>query len=92
MTNFIYIYLIYKTGINSLGDYMTTYRLTLTPALRNVSAEGAMDTSILNGVSVQRTGYIDVFNSSGKRKIVEVVDGASFTDTPTTLADESFIE
>lgn len=70
---------------------MTQYRLKLTPALRNVSAEGAMDTSIVNGVSIQRTGYLDVFNSTN-RKIVESVDGATFDDTIDTFADQSFVE
>lgn len=59
---------------------MADYRLKLTPTLVHMGTEGYLDTSILNGVSYQRTGYIDVYNSSN-RKIVEVVDGETFNDT-----------
>lgn len=69
---------------------MTTYTLVLTPELRNLATEGSLDTSLLNGVSLQRTGYIEVYNGSN-RKIVEVMDGESFNDTMQTLSSLSFI-
>jgi hypothetical protein len=69
---------------------MTTYTLDLSPALVNMSTEGGLDTAILNGNSIQRTGYIEVKNGAN-RKIVEVRDGDSFNDTMETLADLSFI-
>ena len=69
---------------------MTTYTLKLTPALRNFSTEGGLDTAILNGVSLQRTAYIDVYNGT-TRRIVEVRDGQSFNDTMQTLVDLDFI-
>jgi hypothetical protein len=59
---------------------MTTYTLNLTPAQVNFASEGSMDTSVVDGVSIQRTGYIEVENS-GDRKIAVVVDGETFTDT-----------
>lgn len=69
---------------------MTTYTLDLTPALRNLSTEGGLDTSLLNGVSLQRSGYIEVHNGAN-RKIVEVMDGGTFNDTMETLSGFSFI-
>jgi hypothetical protein len=69
---------------------MTTYTLKLTPDLRNLSTEGGLDTSVSSGVSAQRTGYIEV-NSGNNRKIVEVKDGETFTDTMQTITDFGFI-
>jgi hypothetical protein len=69
---------------------MASYTFDLTPALRNMSTEGGLDTSLLNGVSLQRTGYLEVYNSSN-RKIVVVNDGETFTDTMQTLSDLSFV-
>lgn len=70
---------------------MATYTLNLTPALRNLSTEGGLDTAInSNGNSIQRTGYIEVYNNND-RKIVQVADGASFTDTMQVITDFPFI-
>lgn len=69
---------------------MTTYTLSLTPALRNFTTEGGLDTAILNGVSIQRTGYVDVYNGAD-RKIVQVADGESFDDVMQTLSDLGFV-
>jgi hypothetical protein len=67
---------------------MASYTLDLSPVLVNMASEGSMDTSLLNGVSLQRTGYIEVVNS-GNRKVVVVGDGDTFTDTMQTLTDLS---
>lgn len=61
---------------------MATYTLNLTPALRNLATEGSLDTSVLAGVSLQRTGYVETVDSSGGRKVSEMNDGDSFTDVP----------
>lgn len=64
-----------------------TYTLQLTPALRNLGTEGSLDTSVLNGVSLQRTGYIETVNGDLERKVSEMFDGEDFTDVvqvPTT--------
>jgi nitrate reductase NapAB chaperone NapD len=45
---------------------------------------------LLNGVSLQRTGYLEVYNSSN-RKIVVVNDGETFNDTMETLSSLSFV-
>lgn len=61
---------------------MASYTLTLTPEIRPFGSEGDMDGSILSGVSIQRTGYIEVWKSDlSKRKIIEAVDGETFDDT-----------
>lgn len=67
---------------------MTNYTLDLSPALVNAASEGSMDTSLLNGVSLQRTAYIEVVNNSS-RKIVVVRDGGTFNDTMQDLTDLS---
>lgn len=70
---------------------MAQFRLRLTPTLRPFTAEGGLDTSINNsGYSIQRTGYVDVYNSTN-RKIVEVADGEVFTDTMVTWASDGTI-
>lgn len=68
---------------------MATYTLALTPALRNLATEGSLDTSVLGGVSLQRTGYIETVDSSGHRKVTEMFDGDVFTDVPQTLDEIS---
>lgn len=65
---------------------MTTYTFSVTPDLRNMSTEGGLDTSLLNGLSIQRTGYLEVYNGTD-RKIVVVNDGEEFNDTMQTLED-----
>ena len=74
--------------INIGGLYMASYTLDLSPVLVNMASEGSMDTSLLNGVSLQRTGYIEVVNN-GDRKVAVVGDGGTFTDTMQTLTDLS---
>lgn len=63
-----------------------SYTVKLTPDLRNLGTEGSLDTSVVNGVSIQRTVYLDVYNGTD-RKIVQVRDGATFDDTMQTLVD-----
>jgi|APGre2960657373_1045057.scaffolds.fasta_scaffold01152_12 hypothetical protein len=67
---------------------MATYTLALTPTLRNLGTEGSLDTSVVNGVSVQRTGYIETVDGTD-RKVLELIDGEVFTDVPETLTDYS---
>lgn len=67
---------------------MATYTLNLSPVLVNMSTEGGLDTSILNGNSIQRTAYLEVYNNND-RKIVAVKDGDTFTDTMQTITDLS---
>lgn len=67
---------------------MASYAVDLSPALVNLSSEGSLDTSLLNGNSIQRTVYIEV-HSSGSRKIAVANDGDSFDDVMQSLTDLS---
>ena len=66
---------------------MASYQLKLTPTLVNLGTEGSLDTSVVAGVSAQRTGYIEVVDTSDlqKRMVWDVADGATFNDTFQTL-------
>jgi len=61
---------------------MASYTVQLTPALVNLATEGSLDTSVVSGVSIQRTAYIETVNNTGHRKVLELVDGENFNDTP----------
>ena len=56
---------------------MAEYRIKLTPDLINLHGEGSQDTAVMDGVSIQRTAYLDV-EETGKRKIATGVDGTIF--------------
>ena len=68
---------------------MADFLVKLVPYELNFSTEGGLDTSILNGVSKQRTlNVIETVASGGGRKItVNRFDGETFNDTVQTLAD-----
>lgn len=70
---------------------MANFQLKLTPDVINMATEGSMDSSVSDGVSHQRTGYIDV-HVDDDRKIVEVADGETFDDAMTTWDDADYIE
>lgn len=59
---------------------MADYIIKLTPDVINLASEGSLDTSVTNGVSIQRSIFIDVYNN-GKRKVVEAMDGVTINDT-----------
>jgi len=60
----------------------TTYQVNLTPAIRNIASEGSLDTSVLNGVSLQRTVNMAMTsNCVGDLKVVgSRKDGESYDD------------
>lgn len=64
---------------------MAQYNFNLTPDLVNAGTEGSMDTSVVDGVSAQRTGVMLVVNGSN-RKVVVLTDGEVFDDSVTSLA------
>jgi hypothetical protein len=61
---------------------MSNYIVKLTPDVVNLASEGGLDSSLLNGVSLQRTfNDIMVVDSEGNRKKVgRLKDGESFDD------------
>ena len=56
----------------------------------NLSHEGNLDTSLINGFSIQRTGYIETTNNHNK-KISSVKDGKYFNDNPQSISDLEFV-
>jgi hypothetical protein len=59
-----------------------TYQINLTPNLRNLATEGGLDTSVVNGVSLQRTvNMVMTSNCVGDLKVVgSRKDGESYDD------------
>ena len=70
---------------------MANYVAKLVPDLFNFSTESGLDTSILNGVSLQRTINCLEVGLSGDRKSVSVIDGEAFNSTAQTLTSVSGI-
>ena len=64
---------------------MANYQAKLVPSLLNFSTESGLDTSIVNGVSKQRTINCLEVGSSGDFKSVSVSDGETFSDTVQTI-------
>jgi hypothetical protein len=61
---------------------MANYQVNLTPSLINLGTEGSLDTSIVNGASIQRTYVdLDVVTNSGRKKVGRLKDGETFNDT-----------
>ena len=72
---------------------MATFTLNLTPSLVNLGTEGSLDTAVMSGASVQRTGYVatTVSGNPYSLKVSEMNDGQTFTDQPEVLSDLSWI-
>lgn len=67
---------------------MAQYSLKLTPDLVNLGSEGSLDTSLVNGASIQRTAnMLEVLDASGNRKVVSLKDGDVFDDVVSGLND-----
>jgi hypothetical protein len=71
---------------------MASYTVDLTPALRNYTTEGGLDTAVVNGVSIQRTvNMVLVVDGSDRKMVGNVVDGGSFDDAVQGLGDLGFL-
>lgn len=74
--------------LNIINGGQIIYDTKLTANNRNQYADnGSLDTSLLNGCSLQRTGYFETVNFASKRKVNQVLDCEQFNDTPQTLGD-----
>jgi hypothetical protein len=73
------------------GCVQQNYKLNLTPQNPDIihnykyTGEGNMDTSVVidsdgNRVSIQRTGYFEVVDNCGNRKVVSIKDGDNFNN------------
>ena len=60
---------------------MATFTVDLTPSLVNPTTEGGLDTSVVNGLSKQRTFEVTMIADEANRKIVgRIPDGGTYTD------------
>lgn len=66
---------------------MAQYIVKLTPQLVTPLTEGSMDEHLVNGYSIQRTGYFDIFNGTSRKRLTRVADGDTIDDTIATWAD-----
>jgi hypothetical protein len=61
---------------------MATFTVDLTPDLVNQVSEGSLDTSVLGGLSKQRTKEcLLVVNGSDRKQLHRLVDGSVYDDT-----------
>jgi len=68
------------------------YTTKLTPKLVNLATEGSLDTSVLNGVSLQRSlNMLQVNDQQGKLKIVSEKDGITFNNVVTNPYNHGWI-
>jgi surface protein len=67
---------------------MPNYELELSPTnTPTEGGEGSLDTSLLDGNSIQRTGYITTVDGNGNTKTLNLKDGTAFDSTPQGLGD-----
>jgi len=67
---------------------MPNYKLELSPTnTPTEGGEGSLDTSLLNGNSIQRTGYITTVDGNGNTKTLNLKDGTAFNSTTQGLGD-----
>jgi hypothetical protein len=60
---------------------MSNYNIKLTPTFIDPTTEGSLDSSILNGKSLQRTFNMYEVDNAGSRKMISVKDGDTFNNT-----------
>lgn len=61
---------------------MASYTVDLTPSVVNPSSEGSLDTSLVGGLSVQRTvEALLVVNGSDRKQLYRLADGETYDDT-----------
>ena len=77
-------------GLSSVQTYSATgdSAYDLSPQFVRQVGEGSLDTAVVMAgeerVSLQRTGYYEMVNSQGGRKVVSVNDGETWDDAPET--------
>ena len=61
---------------------MATYTVDLTPDVVSQSSEASLDTSVLNGLSLQRTKEsLLVVNGTDRKQLYRLADGETYDDT-----------
>jgi hypothetical protein len=67
---------------------MADYTVTLTPALINLASEGSLDTSVVDGVSIQRTfNAVTIVNGTNRKVVGRLEDGDTFSDVVSNYAN-----
>jgi len=67
---------------------MSNYNVKLTPDFRDRTTEGGLDSSVLNGKSIQRTFCMtQVVNGKNRKMVSNVPDGNEFNDTTFEKSD-----
>lgn len=61
---------------------MATYTVDLTPTVVTQTSEASLDTSVLNGLSLQRTKEcLLVVSGSNRKQLYRLADGETYDDT-----------
>jgi len=61
---------------------MASFTVQLTPDVVNITTEGSLDTSVVGGVSIQRTmDSVFVVNGANEKMLYRLVDGEVYDDT-----------
>jgi hypothetical protein len=86
--------IIMANALEYAGGVVLNYTVKLTPNEVNVDTEGSLDTSIVNGVSKQRTiNCILVQNNNSQKFIVNAKDGSTFDNRIQNLGNiEGIVE
>ena len=72
----------YILKATTTGEKMASYTVQLTPDFVNQSSEGNLDTSVVNGLSSQRTmECVLVVNGSDRKQLHRLADGETYDDT-----------
>lgn len=66
---------------------MADYAVKLTPNVVNLATEGSLDTTVVGGVSLQRTMDMVLVSNSGLKMVSRLKDGDTFNNTIATLGD-----
>jgi hypothetical protein len=67
---------------------MSNYEVKLTPEFRDRTTEGGLDSSVLNGKSIQRTFCMtQVVNGKNRKMVSNIPDGSEFNDTTFEKSD-----
>lgn len=72
---------------------MAEYQVSLTPDIIKIDSEGSLDTSLLNGKSIQRTmNFLMITNGEDRKITGQLNDGDTTDDTIQTITDVESLE
>lgn len=72
---------------------MAEYQVSLTPDIIKIDSEGSLDTSLLNGKSIQRTmNFLMITNGEDRKIVGQLQDGETTDDVIQTIDDVESLE